>query len=104
MQEKNRIAYVDPFVTIYPVRAISVDAQESPMYSYVGVPTQVTGHIDPKVAINLGCEPRLHFQQLKNGKSVTLSNGTVVTPEMVISESPPAESFIIVFLPSEQYI
>lgn len=35
---------------------------------------------------------------------MTLENGTVVTPDMVVSKPEPSESFVIVFLPSEQYI
>ena len=52
----------------------------------------------------MGCNPRLHFARLKSGESITLDNGDVITPEMVTSKSLPAESFIIVFLPSEHYI
>jgi hypothetical protein len=52
----------------------------------------------------LGCDVRKHFGILKGGKSVTLDDGRVITPDMVLSPSDPAESFMIVFLPHESYI
>lgn len=102
--ELGRVAFKDPFVTIYPVIALSTNEHDSPICSYVGVPASQSGRLDPKACTDLGCNPRLHFKLLKDGKSVTLDNGTVVTPEMVCEKSDPSESFMIVFLPSEHYI
>lgn len=98
------MAYVDPFVTIFPVKAISANDDDQPVYSYVGIPPQKAGTLDAAACTKLGCNPRLHFAKLKNGEAVTLENGNVVTPDMVLSKPDPSESFVIVFLPSEQYI
>ena len=38
--ELGRVAYVDAFVTIYPVRAISLNEKDTPVYSYIGIPIQ----------------------------------------------------------------
>ena len=52
----------------------------------------------------LGCNPKDHFKLLKEGHIVTLANGSVVTPDMVLSKPDPSEAFVIVFLPNESYI
>jgi len=36
--ELGRVAYVDPFVTIYPIQAVSANEEEVPVYSYIGIP------------------------------------------------------------------
>lgn len=91
-------------MTIYPVQAFSENQAEFPVYSYIGIPRQKDGTLDPKACIQLGCNPRKHFALLKSGQPVTLDDGSVVTPDMVLTPPEPSESFVIVFLPSEGYI
>lgn len=72
--------------------------------SFIGVPTQKRGKLIPKEAIKLGCVPKTHFRDLTQGKSVTLENGTVVTPEQVMDKVQPSEVFIINFIPDQSYV
>ena len=48
------------------------------------------GKLDAKAAQTLGCNPRLHYKLLKEGHAVTMDNGTVVTPEMVLGKPSPS--------------
>ena len=52
----------------------------------------------------LGCVPHIHFKRLVEGETVTLDNGNVVKPEMVMGKADKAQDFMAVFLPSTEYI
>ena len=52
----------------------------------------------------LGCQPHIHFKRLVEGETVTLDNGNVVKPEMVMGKADLAQDFMAVFLPSKEYI
>jgi len=41
---------------------------------------------------------------LTDGNTVTLADGSIVTPDMVSDKSIPAQGFVIVFLPNESYV
>jgi hypothetical protein len=40
--------------------------------------------MDPDACLKLGLDARKHFRILKGGESVTLDDGRVVTPDMVL--------------------
>jgi len=46
----------------------------------------------------------VHFKVLVDGKSVTLDDGTVVTPEQVTEKPEPAVAFFSIFLPDASFI
>lgn len=74
------------------------------MLSYICIPTQKRGKFIPKMAAELKCNPKKHFKKLIDGESVTLDDGTVVTPDQVMEEPIPSECFIINFIPDESYV
>lgn len=45
-----------------------------------------------------------HYKMLIEGETVILDDGTVVTPQMVMSQSKPAQDFINVNLPGKDYV
>ena len=52
----------------------------------------------------LGCVPHIHFKRLVEGETVTLGNGNVVTPEMVMGKADLAQDFMAIFLPGPEFI
>ncbi|EHL01759.1 putative ribonuclease Z 1 [Glarea lozoyensis 74030] len=62
------------------------------------------GKFDPKTAIKLGVKPGPLFRQLTEGNSVTIEDGTVVTPDMVMGASRKGSGFAVVELPTVAYI
>ena len=52
----------------------------------------------------LGCMPLVHFKPLIEGESVTLDDGSTVTPEMVMGKGKQGQGFMSVFLPDPAYI
>ncbi|XP_065164662.1 ribonuclease Z, mitochondrial isoform X3 [Atheta coriaria] len=54
------------------------------------------------VQLNIPAGPKLG--DLKNGKSITLSDGTVITPEQVCEPEEPGPIFIFVDVPTEEYL
>ena len=60
----------------------SVLSEHNIVYSFFGIPEQDAPTLLPAKAKALGCDPKKgHFKALKDGKSVTLDDGTVVTSE-----------------------
>ncbi|KAK0666196.1 putative ribonuclease [Cercophora samala] len=55
-------------------------------------------------AANLGVNPRLHSKKLIEGETVTLENGTVVTPEMVMEPTIEGRGFAVIDIPSEDMV
>lgn len=54
------------------------------------------GHLQPDTARTLGVTEYRHFRQLKAGQSVTLDDGTTVTPDEVLGPERPGISFAYV--------
>ena len=47
----------------------------------------------------------MHFKRLIEGETITLDDGTVVTPRMVMSdELMKAQDFMTIFMPSKEHI
>ena len=103
MADFNRLAFKDEFLTIIPVRSLSSNRNDECL-SFIGIPAQAKPKFLPKIAKELGCDPRLHFRELSNFKTVTLPNGNVVRPEQVMDDLLPSQAFILVFLPSEDFV
>jgi ribonuclease Z len=51
-----------------------------------------------------GLVPKLHYKLLTDGQSVTLEDGTVVTPEMVCDPPQPAQCFAFIFMPDDSFL
>jgi hypothetical protein len=100
--ETKRVAYQDDLLTVYPLKAVG--KQGEVCYSYIGLPAMGKAKFLPKNAKDLGCDPKKHNKLLYEGQSVTLDNGTVVTPGQVTEPAEAAQAFILVFLPDETYI
>ena len=72
-----------------------------PAISYIvrGYPQR--GHFDPKKAIALGVPRGPLYKQLASGVSLTLENGKIVSPEMVLGPTKPGGGVAIIdFAPS----
>jgi len=102
INETQRVAYQDDLLTVYPLKAVSKTGEVC--YSYIGLPAQGKAKFLPKNAKDLGCDPKKHNKLLYEGQSVTLDDGTVVTPGQVTEPAEPSQAFILVFLPDETYI
>jgi ribonuclease Z len=62
------------------------------------------GTFDPKKAKALGVPKGPLYSALAAGNSVTLENGTVASPEMVLGPTKPGRGIAIVELPSKRYV
>nr|CAG8501274.1 4504_t:CDS:10 [Entrophospora candida] len=62
------------------------------------------GKFDPKAAQALGLPPGKLYSQLVKGLSVTAPDGTIVHPDQVVGPSRPGLIFIIIDVPSTDYI
>ena len=62
------------------------------------------GKFDAKKAIALNVKPGPNFSELTAGKSVTSSDGQIVTPEQVLGPMKPGEGLAVVELPSREYV
>ncbi|RKP06137.1 beta-lactamase-like protein [Thamnocephalis sphaerospora] len=71
---------------------------------FIGQGHKVPGRFDPKAAKALGLKPGPLFAELKNGKSITAPDGSVVRPEQVLGPSRSGAIFIVVDCPSPEYI
>lgn len=75
------------------------------MYSYLCVPAPPNREFLPKAAKSIkGLVPKEHYKLLTDGKSVTLADGSVVTPEMVTAPPKPAQCLAFVFFPEAGYL
>lgn len=88
------------FDRIPPARDIGF----KPAISYIiqGYPQR--GRFDMQKANSLRVPRGPLYRSLTEGKSVTLKDGTVITPEMVLGPTKPARGIAIVDLPSKQYV
>eukprot|EP00959_Pyramimonas_sp_CCMP1952_P185772 3884300-Pyramimonas_sp.AAC.2 len=63
---------------------VAMPACDSVADRYVLAEATTRGHIDAEKCTALGLPPGRQYKDLKAGKSVTLPDGTVITPEEVI--------------------
>ena len=55
-------------------------------YSFAYRPEVARPHFLARTARLLGCEPHLHYKRLIEGETIELDDGTIVTPDMVMSK------------------
>jgi ribonuclease Z len=77
-------------------------ATSSVSYIIKGHPQR--GKFLPDVAKKLGVKPGPQFRALTTGESVTLADGTIVTPEQVLEPGKEGGGFAIIDLPSIEYV
>jgi len=54
--------------------------------------------------VDLGIPPGSAFRKLNNGESITLEDGRLIAPEDVYFELKPTQKFLVVEVPSEEYM
>jgi ribonuclease Z len=80
------------------------DLDFKPAVSYIVQGFPQRGKFDPKKAVELGVPKGPQYSALVAGKSVTLANGTIVTPDMVLGPRKPGRGIAIVDLPTNRYV
>jgi ribonuclease Z len=75
-----------------------------PAMSYIVQGYPQRGKFNPKKAMALGVPKGPSFSSLTAGNSVTLENGTIVTPDMVLGPTKPGRGIAIVELPSKTFL
>jgi ribonuclease Z len=88
--------------TQYPDIPSTTSKQVALSYLFKTYPQR--GKFLPQKAKELGVKPGPLFAKLTKGESITLDNGTVITPEQVMLEQRPGRSIAIIDLPSEDYV
>lgn len=83
-----------------PVR----DLGFKPAMSYIVQGYPQRGKFDPKKAMALKVPKGPSYSRLTAGHSVTLEDGTVVTPDMVLGPNKPGRGIAVVDLPSNDYV
>jgi hypothetical protein len=97
-------SFSDNLLTVVPVKLSSTDESDLGCYSFICIPKQAKGKFLPKKAVELGCNPRIHFKILAEGNSVTLEDGSIVHPFQVLEDQLPSQAFVLMFLPSEEHM
>jgi ribonuclease Z len=64
----------------------------------------VRGKFKPQTAKELGVKPGRDFQRLSNGESITLDNGTIITPNQVMEPSRGSPGFAVIELPVTSFV
>ncbi|KAI8576219.1 hypothetical protein K450DRAFT_214494 [Umbelopsis ramanniana AG] len=72
--------------------------------SYICRGPEVKGKFNKAAAVALGIKPGPMYGKLHRGESITLDDGTVVTPDRVCDPPIPGHVFIVVDCPSPEYI
>ena len=72
--------------------------------SYLVRTHQQRGKFLPKKARELGVIPGDNYRKLAEGETITLGNGTVVSPEQVLEPPRPGSGFLIAEIPSVEYL
>ena len=71
---------------MYPLLASNPSHTNEQNYSFYFRPIQPRPEFLEPEARRYGCEPTKHYRILINGEAVTLEDGALVTPEMVMGE------------------
>ena len=89
LDDQNHLVFKDKNMSIYPVENKNVKGWKC--YSYICDPMQFRGQFQQKKAkLIKGLIPKLHYKLLTDGHSVTLEDGTVVTPDQVVDPPMPS--------------
>jgi ribonuclease Z len=71
--------------------------------NWIIIPNSIRGKFLVNVAKQLGCQIP-HFKQLCNFQSVTLENGTIITPDQVLEPTRNFNPILILDIPSPDYL
>lgn len=71
--------------------------------NWIITPNPIRGKFMVNVAKQLGCQIP-HFKPLCNFQSVTLDDGTIITPEQVLEPTRTFNSILVLDIPSEEYL
>ena len=86
--DDQNLMFEDKNMKVFP---IPFSSKNKDVYSFLCVPPQGNREFLPKKAKEIkGLVPKEHYKLLTDGQSVTLKDGTVVTPEMVTAPPKPA--------------
>lgn len=72
--------------------------------AYICKPHSKPGQLHLEKCVNLGVPPGPLLGELKSGRDVTLPNGTLVKSSDVVSPDEPGPVFVVVEVPSEEYL
>jgi ribonuclease Z len=78
--------------------------EKSTVLSYIISTHPIRGKFLLQKAKDLKIPPGPNFSKLVAGESITLEDGTVITPDQVMGEPKPGKGFAVLDLPSEEYI
>eukprot|EP01080_Neovahlkampfia_damariscottae_P009910 gene9910-2232_t len=78
--------------------------EDNSILTFICETPQVKGKFDTNKAKQLGLKPGPSYAHLKNGQSVTLENGNVITPEMVLGKEQKGSCFILIFCSHEEFM
>ncbi|TAQ87848.1 hypothetical protein B7494_g3807 [Chlorociboria aeruginascens] len=106
--EKEDVQDIDVLVrNPWPAAMIETLPQTTPSKSslcYIIKNHPQRGKFDPNAAIKLGVRPGPLFRALTLGQSVTIEDGTVVTPDQVLAPGKEGSGIAIIELPDITYI
>ncbi|CAN7994546.1 unnamed protein product [Ixodes pacificus] len=80
------------------------DVDCASVVAYICKPHSKPGQLNLGKCVDLGVPPGPLLGELKNGRDVTLPNGTLVKSTDVVSPDEPGPVFIVVEVPSEEYL
>ena len=101
-EDGQNLVFQDKNMKVYPV---PFSNKNKDVYSFLCVPPQGNREFLPKKAKDIkGLVPKEHFKLLTDGHSVTLKDGTIVTPEMATAPPKPAQCFGFIFLPDVEFL
>ncbi|KAL1472917.1 hypothetical protein MTO96_022692 [Rhipicephalus appendiculatus] len=86
------------------VRCSQDDPDSAPVVAYICKPHSRPGQLNLEKCVSFGVPPGPLLGELKSGRDVTLPNGTVVKSRDVVSPEEAGPVFIVVEVPSEEYL
>ncbi|CAN7992883.1 unnamed protein product [Ixodes hexagonus] len=89
-----------------PCKKLKSESEEygASVVAYICKPHSKPGQLHLEKCVNLGVPPGPLLGELKNGRDITLPNGTLVKSSDVVSPDEPGPVFIVVEVPSEEYL
>ncbi|KAH7943577.1 hypothetical protein HPB52_009233 [Rhipicephalus sanguineus] len=93
-----------PGCTKRPRRCSQDDPDSAPVVAYICKPHSRPGQLNLEKCVSFGVPPGPLLGELKSGRDVTLPDGTVVKSRDVVSPEEAGPVFIVVEVPSEDYL
>ncbi|KAI8985218.1 beta-lactamase-like protein [Pilobolus umbonatus] len=88
----------------YLSKALPRTSSDSAAICYISQCADIPGKFNKDIAMSLGLKPGPVYGKLKNGMSVTMDDGKVITKDMVCDPDTPGEVFMVIDCPSTAYI